>query len=612
MSGNSKFYHWSRGPNRKRSSGLRWFSARVFAFALAATSCGGKDDARIDIPPRTFRQSDLEIAALLASAAEEGKAIRARFDLEHRLDPDAPALLAAMDASVQALVTPPLPSSPGRVVPVEKSVGSADAAGIPNPANVFVLPMVVAMQIAEAALEASSGTSHTTADTQTIGLETSTGTLTSNAMESAVFVGSQLTVDVKLTMKGEATDASTGVTRFRIVGEGSAHIEMNACPDASGIAAMKVRIQGREDYFIGASVGSVGFGLTRDLAGEGRLKVDDDARLVRIDAELTGDESIKGGGTSGRFAHDVGVRMSGSWLPGGTDWVAGSETGNVTHNDGASWEEILSLARNTGDPLSVMLFAGQAAEKFWRAGKCVEVLVDPDGGEVDPGSRTDVTARVRHRFVGNDLNKPVEATLAGVQSLEPAGRKQPAPATVVYTAGAREHDTGDLTFRTVSNRGIGETTVKFVARRITFTGTTHAANALWRTVAQVTWTPGITMDNVVEYRPSGTVTITPVPSNPCTIVPAEGIIRPDDGWLRIDYNVNPPTYRGSGLTSWPANWECPTAPPQPADAPAFFLGGGISGEGATGTVGTDGVISGSDTAFFGIAAIEYHWSFTRD
>jgi hypothetical protein len=72
-----------------------------------------------------------------------------------------------------------------------------------------------------------------------------------------------------------------------------------------------------------------------------------------------------------------------------------------------------------------------------------------------------VTAKVRQRFEGAELDKPVEASLSGVKLIEPAGQKVPAPATFIYTAGSKDGDKGEVSFKSVSNRGIGETKVTF-------------------------------------------------------------------------------------------------------------------------------------------------------
>jgi hypothetical protein len=89
---------------------------------------------------------------------------------------------------------------------------------------------------------------------------------------------------------------------------------------------------------------------------------------------------------------------------------------------------------------------------------------------------TNVTVSVRQRYEDTQLEKPVEATFSGVKSLDPAGQKQPAPATYTYTAGSTNGDTGQLAFKSVSNRGIGHTSLQFVVREAPkvakgFTGT---------------------------------------------------------------------------------------------------------------------------------------------
>ena len=118
-------------------------------------------------------------------------------------------------------------------------------------------------------------------------------------------------------------------------------------------------------------------------------------------------------------------------------------------------------------------------------------MVDPNGGDVGAGSTTKVTAKVRHRFENTELDKPVEATMTGVKSIEPAGSKVPSPASFTYTAGSKPEDAGVVTFRSVSNRGIGETTATFTVGgkelevSIDGTSTTSALGVSYRTTVKV-------------------------------------------------------------------------------------------------------------------------------
>ena len=95
----------------------------------------------------------------------------------------------------------------------------------------------------------------------------------------------------------------------------------------------------------------------------------------------------------------------------------------------------------------------------------------PAGGDVDASSTTQVTVKVKHRIEGNELNKPVEATLAGVKTIDPQGVKRPAPATFTFTAGPKAGDKGDIEFKSVSNRGIGKKSVTFTVKATGWTTT---------------------------------------------------------------------------------------------------------------------------------------------
>jgi hypothetical protein len=110
---------------------------------------------------------------------------------------------------------------------------------------------------------------------------------------------------------------------------------------------------------------------------------------------------------------------------------------------------------------------------------------------VGADSTTKVSAKVRHRFENTELDKPVEATMTGVKSIEPAGSKVPSPASFTYTAGPKPEDAGIVTFKSVSNRGIGETTATFtvggkeLAVSIDGKSTTSAFGVSYRTAVKV-------------------------------------------------------------------------------------------------------------------------------
>jgi hypothetical protein len=129
--------------------------------------------------------------------------------------------------------------------------------------------------------------------------------------------------------------------------------------------------------------------------------------------------------------------------------------------------------------------------------------------------------------------------------------------------------------------------------------------------AQVTWMLEDMTDNVAVYRPTGTASVVVLPV--CSINPSTGTIDPSGGVLFVDYNVNPPTYRGGGVTQWLATWNCPSAPNPIFSMPvvAGYFGGsrGTLGVEAVGLVSPDGLtIEGSDTN----QGVTVNWRFTRD
>jgi len=232
------------------------------------------------------------------------------------------------------------------------------------------------------------------------------GTITTTTTASVTVSGSKVSLDITMKVEGEVRDAVTGALLYKVSNEATGHADGDACPDPSGAAVVHMSFTGKEDYF-DASGAKTGSKVSEGFGGDLRIKADENAKLAGIDL------TPKGQGA----------------------------------------ELMLRMAANSTAP---------PVEKYWRSGKCIEVLVDPKGGEVDRESVTSVTAKVKHKIEGNELDKPVEAKLtSGVKSIEPAGSRQKAPAKFQFTAGSDAGDQGGVSFESVSNRGIGRTSVTF-------------------------------------------------------------------------------------------------------------------------------------------------------
>jgi hypothetical protein len=247
------------------------------------------------------------------------------------------------------------------------------------------------------------------------------GTITTTITVTATVNGSKIRLDMKMKTEGEVRDATTGAVLYKVSNEATGHAEGDVCPDSSGIANASMLFTGREDYFdsTGAKTGS---SVSESFGGQLRIKADDNAKLASVDIVPTG-----GGG-------DIMMRV----------------------------------AAQGAAPLF---------EKAWRSGMCIAVLVSPETSDVEAGSETTVTAKVKHKMEGNELDKPVEAKLeSGVKTIEPSGQKQKAPATFKYTAGSESGDAGSVSFDSVSNRGIGHASARYTVSggwTISAVGTSH-------------------------------------------------------------------------------------------------------------------------------------------
>ncbi|HEY8825747.1 MAG TPA: hypothetical protein VIP07_12805 [Candidatus Limnocylindria bacterium] len=236
---------------------------------------------------------------------------------------------------------------------------------------------------------------------------------TTTTMTLAWGGGSKVSLDLVVKVSGEVRDAA-GAFLYRIQNQTTGHAEGDVCPDATGSARAQLSFNGREEYFHANGTKS-GKGVIEGFTGDLRVKADENGTLAGVDIMTTG------GLDAGTLSKQLGF-------------------------------ELVRLTANRVAP---------TFEKAWRSGICVEVLVSPNGGEVEKDSETTVTAKVKHRIDGNELDKPVEATFSGVKSIDPVQKKQKAPATFKYTAGPKDGDKGIVTFETVSNRGVGRITVTF-------------------------------------------------------------------------------------------------------------------------------------------------------
>ena len=358
-----------------------------------------------------------------------------------------------------------------------------------------------------------SGTVEDAPEQVTIGGNPATvqSTLTLNATVS----GSVLIADITVRTRTQVRNAA-GATLYTVDSTAQGHVEVHFCPDASGQAPVSVSLTTTETY--GTAAGGSGGGSSNDYSATAVVTVNDDARIANVDGSFEGQTTSQGppaagstepGPTSTNHAGD-NIANDGS----------GTRRSDVARNiqlagDGTADQQVGLWAGTSLITESMILAAAREAEKLWREGKCVELQLDHGDEDVQPDAIVEITAKVHHRFDGNDLDKPVVAKLDGVKALEPT-TKQPAPATVTYTAGSAENDIGRVTFNTTSNRGVAEKTIRFIVRpaawNVTFEGTDTetfgpVANHLEATIEDLRITAnGDVLSGTGDLHLTGTVT----------------------------------------------------------------------------------------------------------
>jgi hypothetical protein len=395
---------------------------------------------------------------------------RTRADLKN-LGPGAVAFAAAMDASAARALTTmrtdaPLGSLAGQVAGIGPLA--------PEPGfNTWLVFGTLISTLDDFQRNPQSVT--VDMPPETVEVEGNTGTITSTMSVNAVVSGSKLSVDLSMKMKGQVVDRATGAVLYSIDSIVSGHIDLDFCPDAGGHTTANVKLTSSEVY--GAGGGSKG--VSKEFSGNVGITVGDDANILKVEGTAQGSEDAKGvGPAGGGDAQTSSTRTASDNIAndGNGQRLSGVPRAITLGGEGTTVDQQAGFFGSMSVFVETMVrAAAEEAEKLWKGGKCLELIIDPTSGDVEADEVKDVTATLKHKIEGNELDKPVTATLIGVKSVEPAGEKQPAPATVTFTAGPKEGDVGRIVFKSVSNRGIVERDVTFTVNpagwKVTFTGT---------------------------------------------------------------------------------------------------------------------------------------------
>ena len=144
-----------------------------------------------------------------------------------------------------------------------------------------------------------------------------------------------------------------------------------------------------ELYFTSGGGGRSGSSWHQDDKATAQIVADDEAKLDHISFDMTTDRAIKGGtkapgsGQSDLESSTIGTNTTGSTFTGDGAFTMGDGTYKGT---GTTMAAIAQELKGSNDVVGLAVFVtGQAAERFWRDGKCVEVVANPNGGDVGAG-----------------------------------------------------------------------------------------------------------------------------------------------------------------------------------------------------------------------------------
>ena len=260
-------------------------------------------------------------------------------------------------------------------------------------------------------------------------------------------------VTVVVSMTSDTTGTAGGA---QVTGSSSLSVSVNPCPDPGGRVTGHVDIADDETDSSGSGTSAGSLGYHYQGAADFVTTVDDQAQISTTQVTAQMDRSVTS--TDGTVAVDAAVSASydanGGYTAPPSMTVTDAE-GPATQGDVQQTGHAINLFES-GTAVAI----GLAARTTWQSGRCFQVRPTPNGGEVGPSSKTPVKVTVYHWVDKADIDVPVKATLAGTKSVDPSGSNQTSPATFQYTAGT-PGSTGDVTFKSVSRRGISETTAQF-------------------------------------------------------------------------------------------------------------------------------------------------------
>lgn len=287
--------------------------------------------------------------------------------------------------------------------------------------------------------------------------------------------GGRIAGQVELVTTTQATSVSSGGRVGSLLGTARGELDVNACPDAGGIAEGSIALAWQEELTpaSGASAGSAA-----SFEAPIRMVDGDDAQLIETQLDLGFSKGAHGPGTPGG---DPGAPFD--WGVTGSMSVVIPAAGGASTISGLAYEDSGASDAQVGGAVTfsmiqaalIVFGVADQAEQFWRSGKCIELTPTEESREVQPQEQVGFSVSAAHRFDGAQVEGQIDPTFTGVQALDPNAPVD-APADFTFTAGDEIGDKGTIELEHISRRGIGTATLEFTVGG----GLTVALDGGWR------------------------------------------------------------------------------------------------------------------------------------
>jgi hypothetical protein len=414
-----------------------------------------------------------EVAAVLAPGADVKdqpfEDLISRLDLQKTYGARAVEIVDQIRNTRVAVATASKKSSASggfRLASVTRSVGTFS---IPAFASALALSL-------DAATKASGTRSNDPAPYNSTEMGSTTTTMTTLKInETFTGSGAHVQATEAWSYHSTTTDKATGATIVDLTDERTLTGGIDVCPDSAGSVPASLDVRAALVARMTSSTTTRNATSTSTFRGT----VDDQATLRSVsqqNSDQTQWESSAGnGGFTGSLSATWNVIGSGVYL-GGLD--TGSATGSATVTGDATAAD---AARMAGWDFALGAYAVEAAYKaaqdLWRHGRCVMIAASDYNAEtplevsaqessqhqeeVDTGSETKFSVRLKHRFGGASVSQPVTANLtSGDKKLEPS-KLEGSGGQLTYTAPDDLDKNATVQLKTVSKRGIGTLVLTF-------------------------------------------------------------------------------------------------------------------------------------------------------